>query len=241
MQAEQYFFVGIQDVGENNELNDKAFLEAMGNVTNIHGKIVGQEMGNKAIDGLAWVVLNWKLCVYSRPKACESYLVKTWARDYSRAEANRDFDVYNADGALIAQATSKWAVVDTAAGSVFRLTPEFMDAYRGEPEHINFPGFRFMKPRLSGLTPVSSLDFTVNKSMIDANDHVHNTAYLDLAAEILPGGADKLMQNNVEISYRREIKPHETVNLELYEDGEKRCVVIRDRDDASLHAYITLY
>lgn len=84
MQLEHSFFVGIQDVGANNEITDKALLEAFTNITNLQGKLAGQSTNDKTSSHLSWVVLNWKLQVTKRPKVCESILVKTWAQQYNR-------------------------------------------------------------------------------------------------------------------------------------------------------------
>ena len=43
LQVGQEFFIGIQDVGANYEMTNKAFLEALTNVTNKHGNLAGQE------------------------------------------------------------------------------------------------------------------------------------------------------------------------------------------------------
>lgn len=121
MQLEHSFFVGIQDVGANNEITNKALLEAFTNITNLQGKLAGQGTNDK---------------------------------------------------------TSS------------HLSPEIMDVYGCEPEHQNFPDFKFGKVRKPETSFLSSQTFTIHKAMIDCNHHVHNPAYLDLVAEGLPEGLD---------------------------------------------------
>lgn len=241
MQLEQKFFIGIQDVGINNEITNKAFLEAFTNITNLQGNFVGQGANDKAQSHLSWVVLNWKLQVYHRPRVCESILVKTWAQRYNRLQASRDYDVFNASGEKIAQATSVWVAIDTEKETLVRLSPEIMDVYDCEPEHQNFPGFRFSKPNKPDIPAQSSLKFRVTKAMIDCNCHVHNPAYLDFAAEALPPELDTVLFNNLEITYKKEVKPAETVLLEYFNEDEKHTVLVSDCTDGALHAAITLY
>ena len=57
---------------------------------------------------------------------------------------------------------------------------------------------------------------------------------------MLPDGVDKLMFDDVEVCFRKEIKPGETVLLEYSSDGVTHCVIIRDRTDDSVHAVIIL-
>lgn len=241
MHVEQTFFVGIQDVGKGCRIANKALLEALTNTANLHASMIGQGAVDIASRGLTWVVVNWKLRVLQRPMVCESIRVRTWAQSYSRVHAARDFDVFNEAGGLVAQATSIWAAVDPERFVPVRLTPQLMDAYGCDPEHKNFPDFRFPKTVRQELPVLGEGLFTVNRSMIDCNGHVHNPAYLDLAAEILPDEPEVGRFDNVEISYKREIRPGETVALSYAADGEKRRVLIRDRTDNALHAVILLY
>lgn len=241
MQLEHSFFVGIQDVGANNEITNKALLEAFTNITNLQGKLAGQGTNDKTSSHLSWVVLNWKLQVAKRPKVCESILVKTWAQQYNRLQASRDYDVFNESGEKVAQATSVWAAINVESRSLARLSPEIMDVYGCEPEHQNFPGFKFGKIRKQETSFLSSQTFTIHKAMIDCNHHVHNPAYLDLAAEGLPEGLDTVLFDNMEVSYKKEIRPGETVLIEYVKDAERHTVFISDHTDSSLHAAIILY
>jgi len=239
MQAEQCFFVGLQDVGEGNRITNKALIEALSNAANVHGLMVGQSTGEKDISHLTWVVLNWKLEVYSRPAACETIKVTTWGQSYKGLQAGRDYEITDREGKVIAKATSNWVAVSPETGRPIRLAPEEIDCYGMESDRLSFPGFKFTR-NAPVLPLINSMEFKVIRSMIDLNGHVHNASYLDLAEEVLPDGISKLMFDDVEICYRKEIKPAETVLLEYSSDGETHCVIIKDRTDDKVHAVILL-
>lgn len=241
MQVEQKFFVGIQDVGINNKMTNKAFLEALTNATYVHGNLVGQGIDDLGKIHISWVVSNWKLEVYQRPQICETILVKTWGQEYSRARAYRDYDVFNQKGEIIAKATSMWIAVNTETGKPIRLTDDIIGVYGHEPQHKNFPGFKFTEAAGMDFPIVSETRFKINKSMIDCNNHVHNPSYMDLVNEALPEGMDSILFNNVEASYKKEIKLHEEVLLEYAADGEKTCVFIWDESRRILHATVLMY
>lgn len=241
MQAEQNFFVGMQDVGMNNEMTNKALLECMTNVTNVHGTLIGQGVTDRETCNLSWVVVNWNLQVYRRPRLCENITLKTWGHVYSRLQAGRDYDVLDDSGNCIVKATSRWVAVKADNGAPMRLTPEIMDPFGCEPEHQNFPDYRFPKAKSLTLPVLAEGFFPVYKSMIDCNYHVHNTAYLDLAAEILPEGVDTKHFNHVEVSYKHEIKPGETVKLEYSFDDGIHYVMIKDQAGEEIHARIALH
>lgn len=241
MQVEHQFFVGIQDVGTGSEITNKAILEVLTNITNIHGNLAGHSIQNMAVSHLAWMVLNWKLQVFERAKVGDTILARTWAQKYTNLTADRDYEVFNQDSRLLARATSRWIAIDTQRGSFTRITHELMDVYDCEPDHQNFPDFRFQRISRPDVPVIASMNFRVNKAMIDGNNHVHNPAYLDLAAEVLPEGLDTTLFDNLEVSYRREIKLGETVLLEYIKVGEEHIVFVSDNTDNALHADIKLY
>lgn len=241
MQAEQNFFVGIQDVGVNNEMTNKALLECMTNVTNVHGNLAGQGIKDREISSISWIVVNWKLQVYRRPRLCETICLKTWGHEYSRLQASRDYDIFDEKGCCIARGTSRWAAINIEKGSPVRLTPEIMDPFGCEPEHQNFPDYRFQRAKSLELPVLATSYFQIHKSMIDCNRHVHNPVYLDLAAEVLPDGLDTAHFSHVEVSYKHEIKPEETVKLEYSRDEDKHYVMIKDQSGEEIHARIALY
>lgn len=241
MQAEQKFFIGIQDVGLNYEATNKALLEVLTNVTNLHGNLVRQGINEQGKSPISWVVLNWELEVYRRPKICETILARTWGQEHSKMGAYRDYEIIDQKGEIIAKATSMWIALNTSTFKPIRMTSDIMDAFGCEPQHKNFPDFKFTRPDSPDLPAVLQTRFKINKSMIDCNNHVHNPAYMDLVNEALPEGMNEINFNNIEVSYKKEIKLHEEVLLEYASDSEKNYVFIWDDSRDKLHASVILY
>lgn len=202
---------------------------------------MGQGTNDKVSNHLSWIVLNWNVQVFKRPKIYEHMLVKACAQHYTRLQTNRDYDVFNEFGEKIAQATSVWATVDIESKRLVRISSGTMDVYGCEPEHQNFPDFKFQRIGQIPDPLLSSQTFRINKSMIDCNNHVHNPAYLDLAMEVLPAPLDTFLFNNVAVSYRREITPGETVMLEYFVDDARHYFFIKALTGDSIHAAIVLY
>lgn len=241
MQVEQAFFVGIQDVGVNNEITNKAILEALTNTANKHGNIVNQGINDIEKTNITWVVLNWKLEVYKRPKACETILVRTWAQECCKIQANRDYEVLDEKGNIIAKATSKWIAINTKTEKIEKLTDKIMNPYECEINHNNFPNYEFEKVNEDELQIISETKFKICKSMIDCNNHVHNTSYLDIAIEALPSELDKVNFDNTEIYYKKEIKPNEIVSIKYAIKNNKNYIIIKDDEKKQLHSIIILY
>ncbi|MEA4922554.1 MAG: thioesterase [Eubacteriaceae bacterium] len=237
---EQNFRVGIQDVGKDNEITNKAILEMLTNITNYHGYSIGQGTGHLSENPLAWVVLNWKLEVYSRPKVCEAVLIKTWARDYSRVHADRDFEMWTEGGELALKATSRWAALNLKTGRMERLTEEIMAPYGPEPDRRNFNDFRFRKMNDKKTDVLGRAEVKANKSMIDINDHVRNPVYFDIAREVIPDGNDEIHFNDVEVAYKTGIRQYETVTVEYSEPEDNKYLVQIKDDEGHLYAGIVV-
>ena len=76
--------------------------------------------------------------------------------------------------------------------------------------------------------------------MIDCNNHVHNTAYLDLFNEPLPDGEEIDRFNEMTIVYKKEIRPGECVDVLWGSAGEKRIALIRESGTETIHAFCLL-
>ena len=174
-------------------------------------------------------------------KYASEITVRTWSRGYNPALANRDFLALDENDEIIAKATSVWMIFNTARNFPQRLSAELMNAYESEPDQVSFPGFQFKNIDFNSLEILRSTPFTVVRSMIDYNHHVHNSAYLDLASEALPEGIDEQSFNNVEISFKKEIKPSQRVCLDYAKNEEASYVLIRSEDGSALHTVIRLY
>lgn len=239
MRVERDFLVGISDVDFDNKLTNKALIEAFSNMANVHGYILGHGSGRLQEVHFGWVVLNWKLEVYDRPEVCENYKVVTWSQSANRLKAFRDFEVFDKDQKLIAKATSMWVAIDIETGMPIRITEEIMAPYESEPDRVNFPDYVPSK----GKAP-EEYDFmgTVKtmKSMIDCNHHVHNSCYFDLLNEILPETISQNDFNDIEIVYKKEVKPESEVCV-TFKDGEEVSYgVVKSIDGETIHSVFIL-
>ena len=68
------------DVDKNNKLTNKAILNMMQDTAGGHSESIHDGLNYKEINGTAWLILNWKLEVLSRPKYKDILTISTWAR-----------------------------------------------------------------------------------------------------------------------------------------------------------------
>lgn len=234
------FKVTLPDVGENNCLTNKGILRMLQEIACTHSATRGFGVNDTHSTGLGWIILNWKLQVFSRPVWNTKLKINTWSSSQSLLFFTRDFEVFDEYNNLIAIATSKWVLFDIKKGSLAKITDDFKAMYEEVDKHV------FDKPVIEKLKEPENSQmvsgYTVQKRDIDTNHHVNNLIYLDLAYEVLP---DDIFFNtdfkNVEIMYKHEAKLGETLNLFYAEINNSTFITIKNNDNDKIHCIIKLY
>ena len=220
MKLEQSFFVGVQDVDARKRITNKALIEMISNISMLHGVVAGQTY-TEGTSPVSWLVISWKLIVYDRPRMFSTLRVQTWAQQHTKVKANRDYIVYDEQDRIVARATAVWVPIDVESGRFLRVTPEHMAPFEPEPEEQNFPDYSFPPLRKFEMPVLQSLEVTADRSMVDYNDHVHNSNYMDLANLVLPEEVYQSSFDDVMIIYKQEIICGDRLCLEYSEDGGK--------------------
>ena len=99
--------INYSDVDENNQVTNKGLLRLLQEVAGIHCGLLGYGVNDTPKTGLAWILLNWKLKVFARPKTNTNLLIKTWTRKKTPLFVYRDFEIYDNAYNLVAIASSK--------------------------------------------------------------------------------------------------------------------------------------
>lgn len=237
----QTFGVNFRDVGNSNKLTNKSILSFLEDSAGMHSDSVGFGINDIKDINCTWVLLNWKVRIFSRPNYGSKITIETWGRNSTLAYTFRDFKMYDEDYNLVAIASSKWVLLDATTMSLKKLTPDVMDRYQIEDIKV------FENETEIGKLPIpneflNTFTYTVQRRDIDINKHVHNSVYLDLAYEFLPEEAfENDNFNNYEIMYKKEIKYGETVHIHYSYINNEHIFTIKSEDEKNLHAIIKLY
>ena len=229
--------IGLDDIGVNNEISNKAILRIMEDVSGFHSASIGYGLFEIDTKKRAWMILDWKMKVIKRPKYMDEIKAETWSRKVERLYAYRDFQLKDKDGNIIAIATSRWIFVDTDRRRPVRLTADISDLYESEPdkcvfeeeiEDVKCENYLFEK------------DYYIQRRDIDMNEHMHNLNYLDMAYEILPEDIYKnKVFDNVRIVYKKEIVYGEKVECYYSQENDRHIVTAKSND--KINAIIELY
>lgn len=237
---EHKYEVIVKDLGKNNKVSNKAILGYMEEIASLHSSTVGQGVDDLEKNGTAWVILDWKLQVFSRCGYSEVVTVKTWVRENNKFYSYRDFEAYDSKNNLIAIGTSKWVLIDMNTKHITKIDDKLGEKYKPEYNKNVFNEKNLEKIK-EPTEYVSNIIYTVKRSDIDVNKHVHNLNYLDFAYEALPKEIyEKEELKNVRINYKHELKYGDTIKC-LYSNENGRCVVaIKNEDETKLHAIVEL-
>lgn len=242
MVIEREYYVQLSQIGKENKITNKSLLGIFEDIGGVHSNIAGYGIPTMDKTHLTWVLLDWKVQIIRRPVYAEKILVRTWSRHSLKFYAFRDFEVLDEQGNVIAKAMSKWVLINIQTEKLERVTDEIFLKYNPELEKFAFGPDEDFEKLKEQENYAREVEYSVKRSDIDVNHHMHNINYLDLANEALP---DDIYFNSKEfdffqISYKKEIKLGENVRCKyLYENG-KHMIAIKSEDNSKLHAIIEL-
>lgn len=232
--------IGFTDIDKNNLIKNRAIIKILENAGGMHSDSIKCGYTDIEETGKGWVILAWKIKVLSRPKYNTEVETHTWVRDINRIFTYRDYKMYDEDGNLAVIATAKWAMIDVKRGKIAEITPEIEKDY--QPEDISVFEERKIDKLAEPETVILKRDCPVLRGDIDMNGHVHNVNYLNYAYETLPAEVyENETLNNIEIMYKRQIKPDDKIVCLYTKQNGKHIVTIKSEDEKTLHAIVELY
>lgn len=223
------YVVGIEQAGFNNFLTNKGILAIMEDIASLHSASVGYGLMDIEKSRKGWILLDWQIKVLKRPVYNEKLNVGTWARNFERAFAYRDYEFKNAAGETVVIGTSRWILFDIDKRRPLRLTEDITSLYDSERGLCMFKeeikDFDFDE---SMIADAQGMRYNVMRRDIDVNNHMHNINYLEIALEALPVSVyEKMHFDNLRIQYKREIKYGDTVECRYFElEGYKAVAML---------------
>lgn len=230
--------ITVVDVDASNTITNYGFLRLMQEAACAHSDKLGISPNHFKETPYAWLILNWKLCVYSRPNWNTEINIKTWPSKFDKLYAYRDFEMRTSKGELIATATSKWILVNAYTHSIERAPEKVLSAFK--PYEVCL----FSEP-LNKLKEPNEYefkqDYKILRSDLDANNHANNLIYLRLALNMLP---EKTYLNfdfkDVEIYYKMQCKLGDEIVCLYSTENNEHTVTIKSKDMSTLHCIVKM-
>lgn len=232
------FYVGYRDVDTNLNIKNSAILNMFEDIAGMHAAIAGE---GATKTGTTWLLTGYKVKIFKRPVHGEKVEVSTWGTSIKGILASREFEIRSEDGELMIAGLSNWAHVNVKERKLERVPDDLVGKYMLEPDKTNFN-----ETKLKKLTEPESFEYEkeqyIDWNWIDANNHMNNIFYMDLADIVLP---DDITKQNVfnyfEIMYKKEIMYQDRVKCQYSEEGDCCTITIKSKDTDELHSIIKLY
>ena len=128
-----------------------------------------------------WVLARMRIEVGQLPGWGDTVRLRTWPSGRDRLFYYRDFEIIDANGGLVLQASTAWFVIDTEKRE--RTIPEWWTTaeYPAGPKIFDSKLHRLQRCGAGEGEPV-----TVNYGDLDQNGHVNNVRYIEWVLHSLP-------------------------------------------------------
>ena len=222
------------DIGKNNKLSLKSLVAIM-------QEAAGYGLNDIPKTHFSWLLLNWKVKMFSHPPVNEVLHIQTWPRKLDKIYCYRDFEVYDNAKNLVAIASSKWVAINLDTKKIIKVNPSIIESYGGNVNKSVFENpfeDKFIAPEDLKL----NFEYKIQRRDIDTNGHVNNSYYIDFALETLDEEIySKNEFNNLEIVYKKEIKYLEKINCYYSFENNTHIITIKNEDNSIIHSIIKLY
>ncbi len=232
------FYIGYSDINRDFGVSNTALLKIFENVSCMHSDKVGDGMRNSSA---RWFLRSYHVKIHKRAQHEDRVNARTWSRTTKASSASREFEILDENGGLLVTAISNWARVNMETMRPERIVPEKFACYESEPDRTNFgePWIEKLKEPESHSFEKS---FYIDRNFIDANNHMNNVFYLDLANLALPEEVyEKGECSEFEIMYKKAISYGETVKCLFSESETAYTVTVKNEDLSDTFAVIVMY
>lgn len=207
------YTVSISDVDPTQDLRLSSLFRLFQELATAHAALLGAGTEATLNKGILWVVTAQRAHILRMPRYEEKVILSTWPGEPTHAFFPRYYRVRGEDGALLAEASSVWVLMDAVSRKMILPREGVLDlpgVVTGEEMALPTP------PRMGTFTGENV--FTVPHSYLDLNGHMNNVRYFDLAEDLMPPEFRVRPLREVTIKYGGETRLGE--GLDLRDGGE---------------------
>jgi len=195
------FHVYTYEVDHRGKALPLSLLNYLQDAAGDHAAILGFSILDLLNRGLTWILSRYHVRIHRYPGLAEDIAVSTWPSGKQGLFALRDFEMTDAQGGLVAAATSSWILWNVRTKQPARLEE-------------NLPGETTVRRRaladdFPALPAASAADrevsFRVEMQDIDFNNHVNHAVYVRWALETPPETVLRSARpTDIEVAYKGE-------------------------------------
>lgn len=161
--------------------------------------------------GMAFLLTRTRSRIHRAPQMGETVFLRTWHRDSKGAQFYRCYQFLDSEGRSLIDSVTAFALVDVHSHKLLRPTVFREFGLHEQPERQSACPDPVKWRLPDGLLPAG--ERTVRWSDIDANGHLNNAVYADIACDALPGGMAGRRVTEFSIAFVHEAVEGETLQL----------------------------
>ena len=175
--------IRYSEVNQNKQLDLASIINYFQDCSTFHSEDVGVGIDYLEDSHRVWILSSWQIIVNRYPTLFETITTGTWAYDFNKVYAYRNFIMKSEQGETLAYANSIWILMDTSTGRPTKITEQDCEKYGLEPKYeMDYAPRKIALP-----SSWESFDaIQVLPSHIDTNNHVNNGQYIKIAENYLP-------------------------------------------------------
>jgi len=224
--------VRFSECGTDGRMTPEAIVNYFQDCAVFHAVSFGSGPDKWRKEQRGWVIASWRIRIFEYPKLGTQVTTSTWSYGFRGIEGKRNHTMTDGAGYVFADADSRWAFFDFAAGRPIAVPDSEIEGYGVEkrremgeaPLHIRIP-----REGAAVKEPVK-----VRPTNLDTNGHMNNEQYIALALTLLPAG---IRVKEMSVEYHRqallgdELVPHVARDEEGYTVwfmlGQSKCSALR--------------
>jgi medium-chain acyl-[acyl-carrier-protein] hydrolase len=179
---EKEYRVGPAEAGFDGRIRPARLLDRLQNLAEEAAEALGTGLQHLYARDLAWVVVKYRLRMARYPSLGESFRVRTWHFPSRNLYSLRRFELRDGEGADLGRLDSAWLVLEMGTKRPVRLDRHLPELFRTQE-----PPLPDDFARIRGAERADrEIPFPVGLRDLDANRHVNNRVYVELALETVP-------------------------------------------------------
>ena len=231
---QETFRIRYSEGDRHGRLKLRTFFDYAQEVAGSHATALGCGLEALLARKQAWVLSRIRVRFHKYPSIGDEVTLKTWPSGFDHLFARREFELYDADGALLIEATSFWLFLDTENLRILNAAREIGDLM---PDNSALPVHFSELGKLPVPTEGDQLEFSVRETQIDLNGHLNNAEYAGAIQDVLGAGC---YPAELQVNYQKSVPPQSLLQLTCVRDGQDFQVAGRVEDTVAFAAAGTL-
>ena len=192
-------------------------LDLFQDAATLHAEQMGIGRDAMLEHGVFWAIVRMKYEILRQPEHFQTVRVRAWPHSPSSFSFLRDYELADANGDLLAKATSEWVLMDVQTRKFAKLR----DHYAGSDDFSEERAFPKKPRKILTFEGEPGPDYTVTPAFsdIDVNGHVNNARYLRFVMDAI-GPADFGPIRSLQIDYRHEVLPDSPLTVQTAAQGD---------------------